>query len=210
MIRLLLVDDHEVVRAGYRRLLEGQGDLQVLAEADDGNAAYRLAQAQSFDVSVIDLGLPGMGGLELIGRLARAGRGGRLLACSMHRDALWATQALRAGALGYVTKSSPAEQLVTAVRALAQGRRHLSPDVATEVTATLLADETPAAYELSPRELEVLRGLIAGRSAQEVAEALSLSVKTVHNLHYQAKAKLGTRTDFDLARMAWERGWMDG
>lgn len=208
MIRVLLVDDHAVVRAGYRRLLEGQGDLQVVAEAGDGVEGYRCAQQHDVDVSVIDLGLPGMGGLELIARLQRTGRGGRLLACSMHRDALWAAQALRAGALGYVTKSSPAEQLPAAVRAVARGQRSLSPDIATEVAAALLAPEPDAAQALTPRELEVLRALVGGRSAQEIAEALSLSVKTVHNLHYQVKAKLGTKSDFELARLAWERGWM--
>lgn len=208
MIHVLLVDDHAVVRAGYRRLLEGQGDLQVVAEAGDGAAAYRCAQQHDIDVSVIDLGLPGMGGLELIARLQRAGRGGRLLACSMHRDPLWAAQALRAGALGYVTKSSPAEQLVAAVRVLARGQRSLSPDIAGELAALLLASPSDAAQTLSTREMEVLRALVGGRSADEIAEALSLSVKTIHNLHYQVKAKLGTKSDFELARLAWERGWM--
>lgn len=208
MIRILLVDDHEVVRAGFRRLLALQGDMQVVAEAGEGAEAYRLAQSQPIDVAVIDLGLPGMGGLELIARLSRRGLPCRLLAFSMQRDPVWAAQALRAGAQGYVTKSSPAEQLVAAVRALAQGRRALSPDIAADVAAALLEPVAVEAHGLSPREFEVMRALVGGDSPQEIAEALSLSLKTVHNLHYQVKAKLGTRSDFELARLAWQRGWM--
>lgn len=213
MIHVMLVDDHAVVREGYRRLLELQGDMQVVAEAGDGEEAmqrWRLSQdGQAIDVMVVDLALPGLGGLELIARLQQRGARCRLLAFSMHRDPVWATQALRAGALGYVTKSSPPETLVQAVRAVHAGRRMVSPDLASEVVAALMEDAGQAApHDLSPREFEVLRALVSGRHPRDIADALSLSVKTVHNLHYQVKAKLGVGSDFELARLAWERGWL--
>ena len=210
MIRVMLVDDHAVVREGYRRLLECQGDLQVVAEAGDGQQALLAWREQQPEVTVVDLALPGLGGLELISRLRQRDPRARLLAFSMHRDPVWATQALRAGALGYVTKSSPPEALVDAVRSVHAGRRVISPDIAGEVAAALL--EAPAEAgrpaDLSPREFEVLRALVGGRSPAEIAADLHLSVKTVHNLHYQAKAKLGAGSDFELARMAWQNGWM--
>jgi DNA-binding NarL/FixJ family response regulator len=208
MIRVMLVDDHAVVREGYRRLLECQGDLQVVMEASDGQHALQCWRDHRPDVTVIDLGLPGLGGLELITRLRQREPVCRLLAFSMHRDALWATQALRAGALGYVTKSSPPEQLVQAVRTVHTGRPVISPDIAGEVTAALLVPPDQAAHELSPREFEVLRALVDGRPVREIAATLHLSPKTVHNLHYQIKAKLGVASDFELARIAWQNGWI--
>lgn len=211
MIRVMLVDDHAVVREGYRRLLELQGDIQVVAEATEGEQALQVWRQRHdsapVDVMVVDLALPGLGGLELISRLRQRGASCRLLAFSMHRDPVWATQALRAGALGYVTKSSPPEQLVQAVRVVHTGRRMISPDIAGEVTTALL--ESEPTHGLSPREFEVLRGLVAGRTPKEIALSLHLSVKTVHNLHYQVKAKLSVGSDFELARLAWQKGWLD-
>lgn len=202
MIRVMLVDDHAVVRQGYRRLLELQPDLCVSAEADGAAQALEHWRRAPPDVAVIDLSLPGMGGLELIRRIRQRDPAARLLAFSMHCDALWAGQALRAGALGYVTKSSEPALLLHAVREAAQRRRVLSPDVAPEVLAALVEPADDPARLLSPREFEVLRLLVAGRRADEIATLLSLSQKTVHNTHYQIKAKLGVRSDFELARVA--------
>ncbi|MEK8050471.1 response regulator transcription factor [Ideonella sp. DXS22W] len=209
MIEVMLVDDHAVVREGYRRMLQTEDDLRVVAEAADATEALNLWRQLKPQVMVIDLALPGMGGLELITRLRQRDPQCRCLAFSMHRDPLWATQALKAGALGYVTKSSDPALLVHAVREVAAQRRIISPDLAGEVAARLLDEAGGAAQGLTPRELEVLRLLLAGTSAQQIAEALHLSVKTVHNLHYQVKAKFGTSSDFELARMAWREGWTD-
>jgi DNA-binding NarL/FixJ family response regulator len=108
----------------------------------------------------------------------------------------------------YVTKSSPPELLVQGVRQVHGGQRLISPDLASEVAALLLTPDALSAHHLSPREFEVLRSLVGGRTPQQIAEALSLSVKTVHNLHYQIKTKLGTGNDFELARLAWQNGWV--
>ncbi len=206
MIDVLLVDDHAVVREGYRRLLELQSDMRVVGEAGDGEDAQRLWRTLRPAVLVVDLALPGLGGIELITRLRQRDPDSRCLAFSMYRDEVWVLQALRAGALGYVTKSSPPGELVRAVREVHAGRRVLSADL-DPVHDDDRADET-GPHGLSPREFEVLRGLVGGRSVREIAEQLCLSVKTVHNIHYQIKAKLQTTSDFDLARLAWRRGWL--
>ena len=205
MIDVLLVDDHAVVREGYRRLLELQSDMRVVGEAGDGEDAQRLWRTLRPAVLVVDLALPGLGGIELITRLRQRDPDSRCLAFSMYRDEVWVLQALRAGALGYVTKSSPPGELVRAVREVHAGRRVLSADLET-VSEADTGETGP--HGLSPREFEVLRALVGGRSVREIADQLCLSVKTVHNIHYQIKAKLQTTSDFDLARLAWRRGWL--
>ncbi len=201
-LRLLLVDDHAVVREGYRRLLERRSNLVIVGEAGSAAEAYVLFRDEAPDVVVLDLNLPDMGGIELIGRLLRRDADARILAFSMHQDPLFATQALRAGALGYVTKSSPPETLVQAVYQVAERRRVLSPDIAPEMALALLDDPDSPCRELSPREFEVLRLLVAGRSAEEIGNALHISTKTAQNCHYQIKAKLGVKSDIELMRMA--------
>ena len=201
-IRLLLVDDHAVVREGYRRLLERRPELQIVAEAGTAEEAYALFREHAPDVAVVDLALPDMGGIELITRLLRRDPAARILAFSMHRDALFATQALRAGALGYVTKSCPPETLVHAVFQVAARRRVMSPDIAPELALALLDPPEHACRELSPREFEILRLLVGGKSADEIGAALHISPKTVQNCHYQIISKLGVKSDIELMRMA--------
>lgn len=201
-IRLLLVDDHAVVREGYRRLLERRGDLWIQAEASTAAEALRQFRTLAPDVTIVDLGLPDMGGVELIRRLLQRDAQAVVLAFSMHREPIYAQQALRAGALGYVTKSSPPEVLVQAVYRVAARQRTLSPDIAPEMALQLLDGESHPASVLTPREFEILRLLLAGRSSDDIAEALHLSLKTVQNCHYQIKAKLGARSDIELMRLA--------
>lgn len=209
MIRLLLVDDHSVVRQGYRRLLEQQGNIVVAGEAATGALGLQLWRELQPDLAILDLALPDIGGLELLARIRQRDPQARLLAFSMHRDVLWAVQAIRAGALGYVTKSSPPEVLQHAVREVAGGRSFVSPDLAAEVRAALREPDPPATNGLSPRELEVLRLLLAGTPVADIAAALFLSAKTVHNTHYQIKAKLGAANDFELVRLARRLGLGD-
>lgn len=207
MIGVLLVDDHAVVREGYRRLLELQDDIRIVAEAGSAEDALLLWKQHQPSVTVVDLSLPGIGGIELVQRLKAREPRVRCLVFSMYRDDVWVAQALKAGALGYVTKSSAPTVLVEALREVHRGRRVLSPDLAGSAVAGRAADDP--AHELTPREFEVLRQLLAGHPVARIAETLHLSIKTVHNLHYQIKAKLGTASDFELARIAWRRGWVD-
>lgn len=209
MIRLMLVDDHAVVREGYRRLLERRGDLVIVAEAPDAAEALQGFREQSPDVVVVDLALPDMGGVELIQRLLQRDALARVLAFSMHRDPIYARQALRAGALGYVTKSSAPEVLVQAVYRVARRERTLSPDIAPDMALQLLDGDVHPAQLLTLREFEILRLLLAGKGAEDIAAILHISPKTVQNSHYQIKAKLGVRSDIELVRQAMKWGLVD-
>jgi two-component system, NarL family, invasion response regulator UvrY len=209
MISILLVDDHAVVREGYRRLLERRGDLRVEAEASSAEDALRTLRGLTPDVIILDLSLPHMGGIELTRRILQRQPEARILAFSMHRDPLFAAQAIRAGALGYVTKSSSPEVLIQAVYRIARREKVLSPDIAPEMALTLLEGENNPAEELTPREFEILRLLLDGLGAEEVGNILNISPKTVQNSHYQIKAKLGVRTDIELARLAMKLKLID-
>lgn len=202
MIRLLLVDDHAVVREGYRRLLERRGDLTIVAEAGSASEAIDAFREHAPEVVVLDLSLPDMGGVELIGRLRARDAGARILAFSMHREPLFAAQALKAGALGYVTKSSEPNVMVQAIYKVAANQRVISPDIAPELAMALLDESPDPLRELSPREFEVLRLLVDGLTHEAIGQRLSISPKTVQNCHYQIKSKVGARNDMELARIA--------
>ncbi|MDQ3059804.1 MAG: response regulator transcription factor [Pseudomonadota bacterium] len=204
--RLLLVDDHAVVREGYRRLLESRPDLTIIGEAASAREALDQYRLLTPDVLVLDLGLPDMGGVELIRRLLQRDAGARILVFTMHREPIFATQALRAGALGYVTKSSPPDVLVGAVYQVAARRQVISPDIAPELAFALLERPSEPLAQLSPREFEILRLLLDGASAEEIGGRLSISAKTVQNCHYQIKVKLGVRSDIELTRVALKLG----
>lgn len=209
MIRILLVDDHAVVREGYRRLLERRADLRIEAEA--GSAEEALQRLREFvpDVIILDLSLPNMGGIELTRRILQRQPDARILAFSMHRDPLFAAQAIRAGALGYVTKSSSPDVLIQAVYKVARKEEVLSPDIAPEMALILLRGESNPAEELNPREFEILRLLLDGTGVEEIGNILNISPKTVQNVHYQIKAKLGVKTDIELARLAMKLKLID-
>lgn len=202
MIRLLLVDDHAVVREGYRRLLERRVDLSIVGEAENAAEGYRLFKETAPDVAILDLSLPDMGGIELIKRLMQRDPEARILAFSMHRDPLFARQALQAGALGYVTKSCAPDVLIKAVYQVAAGQRVLSPDIAPELALALLDGDDDPFRELNPREFEILRLVLDGKSSEEIGAALHISRKTAQNTYYQVKAKLGVKSDIELMRMA--------
>lgn len=208
MIRILLVDDHAVVREGYRRLLERRADLRIEAEAGSAEEALQRLREITPDLIILDLSLPNMGGIELTRRILQRHPEARILAFSMHRDPLFASQAIRAGALGYVTKSSSPEVLIQAVYKIAGGEKVLSPDIAPEMALALLGGSNPA-QELSPREFEILRLLLDGLGVEEIGNILNISPKTVQNGHYQIKAKLGVRTDIELARLAMKLKLID-
>jgi DNA-binding NarL/FixJ family response regulator len=204
----MLVDDHPVVREGYRKLLERQG-CRVVAEAGTAADAYRLYRETGPALVVVDLSLPGPGGLEAIRHIRQWDRDARILVFTMHQGAAFALKAFEAGAGGYVTKSSAPDELVRAVFTVLDGGRALSADVAREVAMERLSDRGSALDDLVPREVEVLRMVASGMAAQEIADSLSLSPKTVQNYHYQIKAKVGARTDARLVWLAIETGLLD-
>jgi DNA-binding NarL/FixJ family response regulator len=202
----MLVDDHAVVREGYRAVIEKQPGLKVVAEAGDGAEAYRLFKAKRPDLVVMDLSMPGIGGIEAIRRIRQWDRDARLLVFTMHQNAAFAVQAIRAGARGYVTKSSPPEALVRAIHEVFAGKIALSPDIDHELALSHLGEETVAADVLTAREFEVLRLLLAAQTSDEIAGLLHLSPKTVANLHSLIKTKLGVGSDIELVRLALRQG----
>jgi len=205
-ITILLVDDHPVVREGYRRLLERTEGYRVVAEADDAVSAYQAYQRTSPDVVVIDLSLPGIGGIEAVRHIRQWDRHARILVFTMHGGAGFALKAFEAGASGYVTKSSDSRELVTSLNIVAKGGRALSNDVAQEIAADRLSNPISPLDDLGPRETEILRLLASGWTAETIASALNLSVKTVRNYHYQIKSKVGARNDAHLVWLAFSAG----
>jgi two-component system invasion response regulator UvrY len=205
-IRLLLADDHAIVRAGYRHLLERQERYVVVGEAETAEETYVLFRRLNPDVVITDLAMPGVSGLEAIHRILAADASARVLVFSMHVSPDFAVAALRAGALGYVTKSSPPDVLLRAIADVLVGRQVLSPDIAQALALARLSARRRPLEELTPREFDVLCMLVAPTSVHNIARRLHLSVKTVQNLHYQIKAKLGVDSDIELTRLALSWG----
>jgi len=202
MIRVLLADDHPVVRSGYLRLLDQAGDIQVIAEAGDADAAYAAFSMHQPDVVVTDLAMPAGGGLELLRRVLLRHAQARLLVFSMHDAPVLVRRALQAGARGFLTKASAPECLVDAVRELHAGRRYLGRELSPALLERDPHDEAGRLAELSAREFEIFRLLAQGHSAGACAEALKLSPKTVANVQTAIKEKLGVLTSAALVHLA--------
>lgn len=201
---MLLVDDHAVVREGYRRLLEREAFLAVVGEAATAAEALRRDEELTPDVVVLDIALPGVGGIELLKRLLSRRPGARVLMFSMYQDGIYARRALDAGARGYVSKASAPDLLIEAVRAVAEGRSFLSPDLGDVLAQRSTATELARA--LSGRELEVLRMLTQGYGVEKIGECLGLSAKTAANHQSSIKEKLGADTALQLLLIAQRLG----
>jgi DNA-binding NarL/FixJ family response regulator len=203
-VRVLLADDHAVVREGYRRLLELEPDVAVVGECADGESVRAaIGRGVAVDVLVLDLSMPGCGGLAVLRRARDAWPQVQVLVFTMHDSPTMVAQALRAGAAGFVTKNSAPRELVDAVRRVAAGERPvLSPDVAGVAAGD--ADRAP----LAPREFEVLQLLAQGCSVDEVGRRIHLSAKTVSNYQTAIRQKLGVSTGIELLREARRRGWV--
>lgn len=210
MIDVMLVDDHAVVREGYRRLLEREADMSVVAESGDATEAYQLYKTAAADVVVVDISMPGRGGIDLIRQLRQWDAKARVLVFSMHANASIALQAFKAGAGGYVTKSSDPETLIDAVRLVANHRPALCPEISKALAMSRLENNKTSFDQLSPREFEVLRLIIEAKSTEEIANNLNLTPKTVGNYHYSIKSKLGVSSDIDLVYYCMRRGLVAG
>jgi DNA-binding NarL/FixJ family response regulator len=200
MIRVLIADDHKIVRDGLRRILAAHADLQVTAEAANGDEALALVKANDYDVALLDMSMPGLSGIDLIKRVKIERPKLRILVLSMHGEDQYAVRALKAGASGYLGKDSAAELLVGAIRKIAAGGVHIGEAAA----ASLVAGEQQAHQKLSDREFEVLRLLVDGKSPTDIAEQLHLSVKTVSTHKTRMLEKLGLKSTADLVRYAIE------
>lgn len=203
--RIMLVDDHAIVRAGFRRLLEQQANYHVVAEAGDADEAYSLFVEHEPDVVVLDLSMPGVSGLNLVRRIAARQPSARILVFSMHEDASLAERAVQLGARGYVTKSSAPEVLASAVADIMAGRLTFSPDIAQALAMLKVTGEGDPLTALSAREFEIFRLIARGKSVSAIAGLLSLSAKTVANYHSLIKQKLGIASDVEIVLLAQRR-----
>lgn len=210
-ITVVLVDDHSVVREGYRRLLERAEGVAVVGEAANAGEAYDAFRRLQPDVVVMDISLPDVSGIEAMRHILAREPRARVLVFSMHEEPIFATRAFAAGALGYVTKASAPEVLVDAVRAVAQGNRYLSTDMAQVIALQAVGANgaTSAASHvasLSHREFEVMRLLVAGETLAAIAQKLQLSYKTVANHQSAIRQKLGVETHLQLLKIAEQQG----
>ena len=203
MIRVLLADDHEIVRDGLKRILGASGDLQVAGEAANGDEALALARANDYDLALLDMSMPGLSGIDLVKRLKAEKPNMKLLVLSMHGEPQYAARALKAGAAGYLTKDSAAEKLVGAIRKVAAGGLLVSEAAAAGLLAASRG-EGPPHSRLSDREFEVFKQLAGGASPTEIARRLHLSVKTVSSHKTHIQEKLGLSSTAELVRYALE------
>lgn len=204
--RILLVDDHAIVREGYRRLLEGDSNIRVVGEASDASQACQSARALNPDVVVMDIALPGTSGIEATRRMLRDQPQLHILMFSMYDDAIYASRAFEAGAQGYISKTSAPEVLVQAIYAVSRGESYSSPDVAANVARSAAQPGKTELDALSPREFEVLRLLAQGETVRSIGEKLGLSEKTIANHQSTIREKLGARNSAQLARLAAQMG----
>ena len=204
MIKVLLADDHSIVRAGLRRIVEESGDMEVIAEAADGREAIQQAHKQLPDVAVIDISMPALDGLEVISQLRNYYPKLPILILTMHEEGQYVVRAIEAGAMGYITKQSAPEQLVMAIRKVHSGSRFVT-DEAAEALALRVAKgahgQSPL-DSLSMRELQVLRRLAMGHTNREIASAYSISIKTVDTYRSRLLKKLNLRNNAELSRFA--------
>lgn len=197
---VMIVDDHPVVREGYRRLIDLQPGLRIVAEAEDARSAYSRYRETSPDVVVMDVTLPGASGIEAIRHIRQYDEAARIVVFTMHQGAAFALKAVEAGAAGYVTKSSDPANLIEAIFGVLEGRTVISTDVIEGIAQDRISGAGSGLDELSTRQTEILRLLASGWPAEKIADALSISLKTVRNNHYQIKSVLGLETD---AQMVW-------
>ena len=208
-IGVMLVDDHAVVRMGFRLLLEGSADIKVVAEADSGEDACRKFPEFRPDVVVMDISMPGIGGLEAIDRILAREPAARILVLSAHEDAMHARRVLKAGAAGYLTKRSAAEALMQAIRQVHQGKTFLEPEIAQQMAVQQVNGERNPLDMLSEKEFKVFLALAKGQSVAEIADVMSLSPRTIGTHLYNIKQKLGASNSAELAIIAIRAGLIE-
>jgi len=205
-INIILVDDHAVVRAGVRRLLEQEPSFDVIGEAESGEKAYQLFGELNPDVMVMDLSMPGMGGLESIRRILMRDEKARILVLSMHEDLSFANQALKLGAKGYLIKNTLGDDLVKAIEAISRGDIFLSDEIAKKIAVSSIDGGQDPIHDLSAREFEIFRLLAEGFEVDAIATTLNISSKTVSNYQTMIKQKLNIHTPIELIRYAIKAG----
>lgn len=208
-IRILLVDDHAIVREGYKALINGQPTLDVIAEASSGEEAYVMYRELQPDLVLLDLSLPGQSGLATLVKIKQNNVDARVLIFSMHQNSAFALKALKAGSRGYITKSSTPDELLKAITDVMQGKVALSSDIAHLLAVKQVVGDSSPTEKLTIREFEIFRMLVEGATKIQIAETLNISHKTVSNSHYIIKKKLDVHTDLELFRVALDMNLID-
>ncbi len=208
-INVMLVDDHAVVRMGFKMLLESDVDIKVTAEAESGEQSIQRYVEHKPDVVVMDITMPGIGGLEAIERILAKDNTAKILVLSAHEDSVHPKRVLNAGAMGYLTKRSAAEELIKAIRTVASGKKYLEASVAQQMAIQQLSGDQNPVDVLSPREFEVFMALAKGKTTNEIAETLFLSPRTVGTHLYNIKQKLNANNSAEIALIAMRSGLLD-
>ncbi|MEO7916068.1 MAG: response regulator [Dokdonella sp.] len=211
MLRVALIDDHELVRTGYRLILSAQPDIEIVGEAEDGQSGLLMLKRLEPDVALVDVQMPGLSGIEVTDRVRRSNLRTRIVIVSMVSESPFPRRLLAAGASGYVTKGCSADELIKAIRTVADGRRYLAAKVAERLALDALDGNTGSPFEaLTTRELEVAMMLSNGRDMQQIAKTLKLSVKTVATYKYRLFEKMDIDNTVALAHLAGIHGLLEG
>lgn len=211
MIKVMLVDDHDLVRTGVKRLLDDVEDVRVIAEASSGEEAMSLIRKVDPDIVLMDINMPGIGGLEATRKLLHLKPAVKIIVVSMHDDDLFPQRLLQAGASGYVTKGASIEEIVHAMREVLANRRYICPEIAQQMALSNMSGHDSSPFEtLSERELQVMLMLMDGQKVNDISDKLCLSPKTVSTYRYRLYDKLGVNNDMELAKLAMLHGVMSG
>ena len=215
MIKVMLVDDHDLVRTGLKRLINDVEGFQVVAEAASGEEAIheakeRVIKNKSIDIILMDINMPGIGGLEATKKLLQINPEFRIIGVTMHDDDIFPQRLLKAGAVGYLTKGSDINEMIHAMREVMGGRRYICPDIAQQMALTQMPEFEASPFEsLSERELQVMIMLMDGQKISAISDKLSLSPKTISTYRHRLYTKLGVHNDMELARIALQHGFID-
>lgn len=203
MITVLIVDDHELVRIGLKRLLSDIPDIQVIGEAETGEQAVQKVKEQQPTVVLMDINMPGIGGLEATKRIIQGGSDSKILAVTVYGDEPFPSRVLQAGALGYITKGAHLDEMLVAIRQLSRGKRYISPEIAQQLALKQLNQVPDSPFDtLSERELQVVIMITSGQKVPEIASQLFLSSKTINSYRYRIFEKLNINSDVELTHLA--------
>ena len=210
MIKVLIIDDHPVVRRGIRQILEDDYRISLVEEAGNGKEMIEKLEAEPFDIILLDISLPGRSGLDLIPEIKRIQKNVGILVLSIHSDELYAQKAIRSGASGYLTKTSAPEELIAAIFKVAGGGKYISASMAEKISFNILEEkDNPLHYKLSARELEVISLLASGKTLRNIADFLSISPKTISTYRKRMLEKLDLKTTSDLIRYTIIEGLLE-